>query len=97
MWSEICELMPLTTGLDSCIEHDIAELENCAEANERKGYIEAAESYRRHASELKQRKAVLDSMNPIARWWHCERQFRKDQKERQKVINEYKKRTGIWW
>ena len=27
MWSEICELIPLTTGLDSCIEHDIAEVE----------------------------------------------------------------------
>ena len=33
MWSEICELVPLTTGLDSCIEHDIAEYQSCAEAN----------------------------------------------------------------
>ena len=29
MWSEICELIPLTTGLDSCIEHDIQEYQTC--------------------------------------------------------------------
>lgn len=95
MWSEVCELIPLTTGLDSCIEHDIAEYQNCAEANKRKGNEYLANSYEEQANKLRKRKQELDNMNPIARWWHCETQFRKSQRERQKVINDCKRRLGI--
>ena len=56
MWSEICELMPLTTGLDACIEHDIEQFEMCAEANRRKGDEDTANSYIERANELKRRK-----------------------------------------
>ena len=97
MWSEICELMPLTTGLDACIEHDIEQFEMCAEANRRKGNEDTASFYIERANELKRRKQTLDNMHPIKRWWHCEKQFRKSQREHQKVINEYKRRMGIWW
>lgn len=94
MWSEICELIPLTTGLDSCIEHDIEEYQSCAEANRKKGNEYLANSYQKQANRLRQRKNELDNMNPIARWWHCEKQFRKSQKKHQKVIKECKKRLG---
>ena len=95
MWSEICELVPLTTGLDSCIEHDIAEYQSCAEANRRNGNEYLANSYEEQANKLRQRKQELDNMNPIARWLHCETQFRKSQREHKKVIKDCKRRLGI--
>ena len=95
MWSEICELIPLTTGLDSCIEHDIAEYQSCAEANRINGNEYLANSYEEQANKLIQRKQELDNMNPIVRWLHCETQFRKSQRERQKVIKDCKRRLGI--
>lgn len=97
MWSEMCELIPLTTGLDACIEHDIQQYQNCSEANERNGNIELAKYYQQQANELQQRKRKLDNMHPIKRWWHCETQFRRDQKAREKVIRQHKKQLGIWW
>lgn len=97
MWSEICELIPLTTGLDSCIEHDIQEYQNCAEANRINGNEDIAQYYDEQINRLNRRKQELDNMNPFARWWHCEMQFRKSQREHQKAIKEYKKRMGIWW
>jgi hypothetical protein len=91
MWSEICELIPLTTGLDSCIEHDIREYESCIKTNEIKGNKDVANLYEKQLNKLRKRKKELDNMNPIARWWHCKIQFRKELKRYDKVIKELQK------
>ena len=92
MWSEICELIPLTTGLDSCIEHDIAEYQHCVNANIDKGNTDLADFYQKQVNKLKQRKKQLDVMNPLKRWFHCEIEFNKRIREHKKVIKECKKR-----
>ena len=61
------------------------------------GNEDIAQYYDEQINRLNRRKQELDNMNPFARWWHCEMQFRKSQREHQKAIKEYKKRMGIWW
>lgn len=92
MWSEICELVPLTTGLDICIDNDIEELKNCAQANRERGNDAIADVYLKRAEKLICRKQELAKMNPIARWWHCETQYIRSQKERQQAVKEYRER-----
>ena len=95
MWSEICNLIPLTTGLDFCIEHDILQLENCIEYNKNKGDNNFAVMLEKNLTELKAQKELLDSMNPIKRWIHCELQFRKEQRRLKQVIKENRRILGI--
>lgn len=95
MWSEICDLVPLTTGLDCCISHDIAEYERCANNCEMKGMVEAAESYRQCANNLRNKQSQLDQMGPIARWWHEERQCRRSIAAHNRVIKDCRRRLGI--
>ena len=95
MWSEICELVPLTTGLDICIEHDIEQLIMCAKANKEKGYDALADAYLERAERLVHRKQQLDKMSPLKRWWHCETQYIRSKKEREKVIKEYRSRLNV--
>ena len=94
MWSEICNIIPLTTGLDSLIEHDIQEVQNCIEYNKFKGYEDQVVILEKDLMELQQRKALLDNMNPIIRWLHCELQYRKEQKRLEKTIKENRRRLG---
>ena len=95
MWNEICDLIPLTSGLDMCIDNDIGEYERCARNCELKGMTEAAKSYKECADDLRNRKRELDNMNPLARWWHDERQYRRTITEHNKVIKDCKRRLGI--
>jgi len=96
MWSEICSMIPLITGLDSCIEHDIQEIQNCIEYNKFKGYTDQVVILEKDLTELKQRKQLLDNMNPIIRWIHCELQYRKEQRRLQQSIKENRRKLEIW-
>ena len=95
MWSEICELIPLTTGLDCCIEHGIAEYQRCVNSNIEKGNDNLADFYQKQVNKLKHRKEILNNMNPIKRWFHCKMQFNKKIRKHEKAIREYKKRLRI--
>ena len=95
MWSEMCDYIPLPSGLDYCIEHDIAEYTRCAINCEKKDDLELAQSYKEKVDELRKRKKDLDNMSPIKRWWHCEKQYRKVQKRLSKSIKESKRILGI--
>lgn len=92
MWTEICAIMPLTTGLDMFIDEDIEKYEDCIHNCEIYGYEHLIDSYQQSIQELKNKKKELDSMSKFGRWWHCRKQYNNSIKQHNKVLKDIDRR-----